>query len=789
MFGSGGGMSVLEAAVAARRRKVEGLPEPEKDADEEEKPKRKTTTVLGDPLSGSSGPVTSNSTSKITAPTPSSSVNKTSKPSIFGASARSDEDDDDEDGIFKGTPIVKPPAASNTKITPAKKEKDLFDEDSEPDDIFSAAQKAPPVKKVEPPVAPLNLTITKPKPVVVDSDEEDFSILTKPVTQKKPVSVPKPPISKTEDESDEDPLFSSASTSIKPAAAPVTNPPTQKVMKDSDTDDESFGITKKPPKGAIQVLPPIKPLTSTKKLSESEEDDPLSVITKKPAEIKPIPSVSTPSTKKVELSGDDDDDAFSAVVKKPVVPPTTTSSTKKVISSDDDGDDFSFPTAKKPTPVAVVSPPKPKVDSNDEDELFPKAKPVKPSTTNAPPPPSSIQKKRNDSADDDGLFGSKPAQPKPTVASVTKVTTSPFVDPLSSGTIKPAEPTPTKKPTVSDSDEEAAPPAPRELNPAALKDGEKVNVKKILGNISIPVGPPKSGGGLIRPKPAPVDEETVVPKKPAVLSSDSEDDPLFSSPTKKPVDKSTKDSPNIPKAFEENVTTKPKPLPSDDLTPDQKMLTIAKNRGEVAPRNRAPRSRPTRRTEITEGTDDLFGVTATTPVVLPSSTPSRPSVPVVEEPIVPVVVPTGSNARSASPLVVKEKKKFSLFESDDSDLDDLLFGSKSKKPTTTTTKPTATTNKTTKTSGKSILSTLDDDDDDFLSRRPVKKSTKPANKDDIFDDDDFDGTKKGSTVNKAKKDWSILDSKDEKSSTNSKSKASSNATRNKVTNDVDDIFG
>ena len=39
MFGSGAGMSALEAAIAARRRKVEGVEEPEKDENEEEKVK------------------------------------------------------------------------------------------------------------------------------------------------------------------------------------------------------------------------------------------------------------------------------------------------------------------------------------------------------------------------------------------------------------------------------------------------------------------------------------------------------------------------------------------------------------------------------------------------------------------------------------------------------------------------------------------------------------------------------------------------------------------------------
>ena len=76
----------------------------------------------------------------------------------------------------------------------------------------------------------------------------------------------------------------------------------------------------------------------------------------------------------------------------------------------------------------------------------------------------------------------------------------------------------------------------------------------------------------------------------------------------------------------------------------------------------------------------MFGVptsatTPATPTAAPIRSPSPPPVPLVKEPAVPVT--TGLNAQIAPSLVVKEKKKFSLFDSDDSDLDDLLFGSKS----------------------------------------------------------------------------------------------------------------
>jgi hypothetical protein len=81
----------------------------------------------------------------------------------------------------------------------------------------------------------------------------------------------------------------------------------------------------------------------------------------------------------------------------------------------------------------------------------------------------------------------------------------------------------------------------------------------------------------------------------------------------------------------------------------------------------------------------------------------------------------------------------------------LLFSLENKssvvpKPTTTTT----TTKSTTKASTLPL-----DDDDDFLSKRPGKKNSKPV-ADDIFDD----VQSKGEPVNKAKKDWAIMNKSD-----------------------------
>ncbi len=61
--------------------------------------------------------------------------------------------------------------------------------------------------------------------------------------------------------------------------------------------------------------------------------------------------------------------------------------------------------------------------------------------------------------------------------------------------------------------------------------------------------------------------------------------------------------------------------------------------------------------------------------------------------------------------------------------------------------PSATTKSTTKPSLLPL-----DDDDDFLSKRTVKKNTKSADNDDIFGD----VKTKTQQVNKAKKDWSIM---------------------------------
>ena len=98
---------------------------------------------------------------------------------------------------------------------------------------------------------------------------------------------------------------------------------------------------------------------------------------------------------------------------------------------------------------------------------------------------------------------------------------------------------------------------------------------------------------------------------------------------------------------------------------------------------------------------------------------------------------------------------------------------------------------------------LGDDDDDFLAKRPVRKSNKPIDGNDIF----ADVTIKGQQTNKAKKDWSImgkptgsqkiilvisfylfdLDDIFNDTSASSKSKAATSA-KTKPNKDIDDIF-
>jgi hypothetical protein len=124
-----------------------------------------------------------------------------------------------------------------------------------------------------------------------------------------------------------------------------------------------------------------------------------------------------------------------------------------------------------------------------------------------------------------------------------------------------------------------------------------------------------------------------------------------------------------------------------------------KDKSKVARPGRAPpssrRTRPTGAAAAAAAApidedDDLFATpksTATTkspstPTAVPIVPPPSPAkAPVVPPPSVPAPVtglPDKPAAIAAKQTNLKEKKKFSLFDSDDSDIDELLFGSSTK---------------------------------------------------------------------------------------------------------------
>ncbi|CAF5125910.1 unnamed protein product, partial [Rotaria sp. Silwood1] len=220
-----------------------------------------------------------------------------------------------------------------------------------------------------------------------------------------------------------------------------------------------------------------------------------------------------------------------------------------------------------------------------------------------------------------------------------------------------------------------------------------------------------------------------------------------------------------------------------------------------APPTRKPRSTGAATATTTNDDDDLFALPSSTktatsssptisPVILPQSDISPP-VPVTGLPDNTAAIAAISNKQTNS----KEKKTFSLFDSDDSDIDELLFGFSKKNKPSTTSKPTIASSTTSKPTTKAaILSLDDDDDDDFLSKRPTKKSTKPIDDDDIFADVKI----KSQQTNKAKKDWSIMNKtvtdntddifNDASTKSSATSKAKTTNVKNKSIKDLDDIF-
>lgn len=111
---------------------------------------------------------------------------------------------------------------------------------------------------------------------------------------------------------------------------------------------------------------------------------------------------------------------------------------------------------------------------------------------------------------------------------------------------------------------------------------------------------------------------------------------------------------------------------------NEKHSSFSKDKAKVARPGRAPRSRNHRVTDAAAASnnddDNFFSTPTPAPAAVPKvSTPAPPS---VEPPV--TGLPEKPAAIAAKQTNLKEKKKFSLFDSDDSEIDDLLFGSGAK---------------------------------------------------------------------------------------------------------------
>ena len=370
-------------------------------------------------------------------------------------------DEDDDDDIFSdapklksATPVVAPPT---TRIDPKpalivtpQKVKDIFDNDSdEDDDPFAIKKKenpvSAPIKKVESKIQPT--VVVKPKPIIQqdDSDEDELFASRKqpkiipPVVATPVIEKPKAPssdddlfptstISKApstkQQASDPDPLLVSKPVVQLPPPAPV--PIAKPVIPTyDDSDDEIFGIAK------AKVVPS-EPSKLTLPSKPADKDDPFGIATTRPqpAVIKPTPN----------------NDVLDITKKPPVAPVKATRKVDSPKTSDEEDDLFGIPKAKAkpPTPAAV-----PKVITTV---------------------------KKNDDDDDDDLFPSKSVSvqlPPPVV--LPPLPSVPSVEATSK--VEQAKKSIESKNAVSDSDEELFTKRPQ--NTAALKEGEKPNVKAL----------------------------------------------------------------------------------------------------------------------------------------------------------------------------------------------------------------------------------------------------------------------------------------------------------------------
>lgn len=410
--------------------------------------------------------------------------------------------------LIKNTPSLKLP----------EKKDDLFGEDTDEDDIFSMAKPVP-IKKPEP-VLQIPTAVIKnvvPRKLASDESDEDEPFKKKedikptPVLSTTSITTKKPPASSDEDDDlfetakpipksqppplssatipnttktsklsdDEDPLSSKPSLPpIVPPPAPMNTKPTSMPTGDSDSDDIFT------PKKSSQTT---ATKTTIKPLSSDDDDDILSP--KKPPQTSTTKAVK-PITKPV-LSDDDDDN----ILPSKKTPQTTTGAklTTQPVSSDDDIVSSKQPAQTIKTPISKLD------TSSDDDILSSKKSPQTFTTTAVKPTTKPVLS--DDDDDDDAIFGKAkktatlpqqltkavgaqlppPVKLPPPVTSTSQ--SNDYVDPL--GLHKPDEPIkissmPAKKQNLSDDDSDNDTKPEKELNPGALDDNEKPNVKKLL---------------------------------------------------------------------------------------------------------------------------------------------------------------------------------------------------------------------------------------------------------------------------------------------------------------------
>ena len=367
-------------------------------------------------------------------------VAQISRPSIFSAPVV-DEDDDDDD-IFNDapklkltTPVVAPPIvridAKAALIVTPQKVKDIFDNDSdEDDDPFAIRKKenplSAPIKKVESKIQPT--VVVKPKPIIQqdDSDEDELFASKKQPKNIPPAVVATPVIEKPKAPSSDDDLFPTSTISKAPST------------KQQASDPDPLLVSK-----PVVQPPPPAPLTTTKPVipTYDDSDDEIFGI----AKVKVVPS-EPPKLILPSKPADEDDPFGIATTKLAVAPVTVTNKVDSSKTSDEDDDLFGIPKAKAkpPTPAAVpkVIPTVKKIDADDDDDLFPS----KPVSVQLPPPVV--------------------LPPLPSVPSVE-----------ATSKVEQAKKSIESKNAVSDSDEELF--IKRPQNTAALKEGEKSNVKAL----------------------------------------------------------------------------------------------------------------------------------------------------------------------------------------------------------------------------------------------------------------------------------------------------------------------